>query len=57
MPRPVEYADAVTAADLAEWESEFEALCARFEVQWARPEPREHFRQYLRGLLGQCHLA
>jgi SRSO17 transposase len=52
MPGTVEYADAVTAADLAGWESEFEALCARFEVRWARPEPRLHFRQYLRGLVG-----
>jgi SRSO17 transposase len=41
----------VTAADLAAWESEFDRLCGRFETRYARPEPREHFRQYLRGLL------
>lgn len=51
MLQPVECADAVTVADLDLWASEFERVCARFEVRWTRPEPREHFRQYLRGLL------
>jgi SRSO17 transposase len=51
MPQPQEYADAVTAADLDVWQSEFEQMCARFEGRWFRTESREHFRQYLRGLL------
>lgn len=41
----------MTAADLDAWKSEFEQVCARFEGRWVRPEPREHFRQDLRGLL------
>lgn len=51
MPQPDEPADAVTATDLHAWKSKFEELCARIESRWVRPEPREHFRQYLRGLL------
>ena len=51
MPKPVEYPDAVTASNLKEWSLAFEEVCARFEVRWSRPEPRMHFRQYLRGLL------
>jgi SRSO17 transposase len=42
---------AVTEAGLDEWCSEFERLCARFEPRYYRTESREHFRQYLRGLL------
>lgn len=48
---PAEYPGAVTAADLKEWSLAFEDVCARFEARWSRPEPRLHFRQYLRGLL------
>jgi SRSO17 transposase len=51
MPQPLEYAGAVTVADLDAWKSEFEGLCARFAGRWFRTESREHFRQYLRGLL------
>jgi SRSO17 transposase len=51
MPQPLEYAGAVTVADLDVWKSEFEGVCARFEGRWFRTESREHFRQYLRGLL------
>jgi SRSO17 transposase len=51
MSEPVAYPDAVTAADLKEWLLAFEEVCARFEVHWSRPEPRMHFRQYLRGLM------
>lgn len=51
MPDFCEIVGAVTAADLDEWNSEFEAVCARFEGRWYRTESREHFRQYLRGLL------
>jgi len=51
MPQPLEYAGAVTAADLDVWAFEFDQVCGRFEGRWVRPEPREHFRQYLRGLL------
>ena len=41
----------MTAADLEVWKSEFEQVCAQFEGRWFRTESREHFRQYLRGLL------
>jgi SRSO17 transposase len=51
MPDLCEIVGAVTAADLDEWNSEFEAVCARFEARWYRTESRGHFRQYLRGLL------
>lgn len=51
MPDLCEIVGAVTAADLDEWNSEFESVCARFEGRWYRTESREHFRQYLRGLL------
>jgi len=51
MSAPREFADAVTAADLDNWKSEFEKVCARFEKRWYRTESREHFRQYMRGLL------
>jgi SRSO17 transposase len=51
MPQPLENTGAVTAADLGAWKSEFEQVCARFEGRWFRTESREHFRQYLRGLL------
>jgi SRSO17 transposase len=51
MPQPFDHSDAVTAADLDVWKSQFEQVCARFEGRWFRTESREHFRQYLRGLL------
>ncbi len=51
MPEAREFAGAVTAADLDIWKSEFETVCVRFEGRWYRTESREHFRQYLRGLL------
>ena len=51
MSQPLEHAGEVTAADLDAWESQFKEVCARFEGWWVRAEPREHFRQYLRGLL------
>jgi SRSO17 transposase len=51
MPQPQECAGAVTTADLEVWQSEFEQVCARFEGRWFRTESREHFQQYLRGLL------
>jgi len=51
MPEPCEFDGAVTPADLDEWKTEFETLCTRFEGRWYRTESREHFRQYLRGLL------
>lgn len=41
----------VTRADLAEWQDEFERVCARFETRFFRTESRLHFRQYFRGLL------
>ncbi|WP_396787766.1 transposase [Microbispora sp. H10949] len=51
MPQPHESTGAVTSADLDAWQSEFERVCTRFEGRWFRTESREHFRQYLRGLL------
>lgn len=51
MPRLFEDDGAVTEAGLDEWRSEFERVCARFEPRFYRTESREHFRQYLRGLL------
>ncbi|MFB9840356.1 IS701 family transposase, partial [Actinoallomurus acaciae] len=51
MPQPLKDTGAVTAADLEVWKSEFEQVCTRFEGRWFRTESREHFRQYLRGLL------
>jgi SRSO17 transposase len=52
MPQPLDHgARAVTPADLDVWESQFEAVCARFETRYFRTESRQHFRQYLRGLL------
>jgi SRSO17 transposase len=51
MPQLLENTGAVTVADLDAWKSEFEEVCARFEGRWFRTESREHFRQYLRGLL------
>lgn len=51
MPTPDDFAGVVTAADLDKWKSEFETVCARFEGRWYRTESREHFRQYLQGLL------
>ncbi|GAA2116328.1 hypothetical protein GCM10009780_74870 [Actinomadura alba] len=51
MPDSRELANAVTVAELAKWKLEFETVCGRFEGRWYRTESREHFRQYLRGLL------
>jgi SRSO17 transposase len=41
----------VTRADLAVWKREFEALCARMDPLFYRPESRGHARQYVRGLM------
>src|SRR4051794_22928324 len=51
MPPLFEDDGAVTEAGLDEWRSVFERVCARFESRYYRTESREHFRQYLRGLL------
>lgn len=51
MPGPLKDAGAATAADLEVWKSEFERVVVRFEGRWFRTESREHFRQYLQGLL------
>jgi SRSO17 transposase len=42
---------AVSRADLAEWDEEFERICSRLDPLFYRPESRNHARQYLRGLL------
>ena len=41
----------MTEAGLDEWCAEFERVCVLFESRYYRTESREHFRQYLRGLL------
>jgi len=41
----------VTRADLAAWDAEFAAVCARMDRLFHRPEPRGHARNYLRGLV------
>ena len=41
----------MTPDELAHWASEFEDFHARFAYLFARSEPREEARQYLRGLL------
>jgi len=41
----------MTAEDLAVLDAEFEAVCARIEPLFYRPESRAHARGYLRGLL------
>jgi hypothetical protein len=41
----------VTAADLDAWDLELEAVCARADGLFRRPEPRVHVRQYVGGLL------
>ncbi|WP_460370759.1 IS701 family transposase, partial [Actinocorallia lasiicapitis] len=51
MPPPFEDNGAVTTEALDDWRAEFDLLCARFEARYYRTESREHFRQYLRGLL------
>lgn len=43
--------DEVTAEDLGVLDAEFEAVCARIEPLFHRPESRAHARGYLRGLL------
>jgi SRSO17 transposase len=43
--------DEVTAEDLGVLDAEFEAVCARIEPLFHRPESRAHTRGYLRGLL------
>jgi SRSO17 transposase len=43
--------DEVTAEDLEILDAEFEAVCARIEPLFYRPESRAHARAYLRGLL------
>jgi SRSO17 transposase len=42
---------AVTRADLAAWEKEFNSVCSRIEPMFAHPKSRQHARQYLEGLL------
>jgi SRSO17 transposase len=41
----------VTRADLDAWEAEFEDVCSRVDGLFSRPEPREHARHCLRGLV------
>lgn len=48
----VVYDGRVTAADLAEWNSEFDSLLGRLGTVFYRTESRRHAEQYLRGLLG-----
>ena len=49
--RPVVYDDAVTSADLDEWDHEFDALMARVRPLFYRAESKKHAEQYIRGLL------
>ena len=49
--RPVVYDDAVTSADLDEWDHEFDALMARVRPLFYRTESKKHAEQYIRGLL------
>ena len=49
--RPVVYDDAVTSADLDEWDHEFDALMARLRPLFYRAESKKHAEQYIRGLL------
>jgi hypothetical protein len=42
---------AVTEADLTAWGTELEALLARADGLFARPEPRVRFADFVRGLL------
>ena len=44
-------AGSITRADLAVWDEEFAALCARMDPLFPRPKSRGHARQYLRGLM------
>jgi SRSO17 transposase len=41
----------VTRADLDAWEAEFDRVCWLLSPLFYRPEPREHARHYLRGLV------
>ncbi|HEY3952749.1 MAG TPA: transposase [Streptosporangiaceae bacterium] len=43
--------DAVTAADLATWDAEFNDICKRIEPLFCRTDSRAHVVRYLRGLL------
>ena len=47
----VVYDGAVEAENLAEWQSDLEALFARMGHIFHRPNSRKHAQQYLRGLL------
>jgi SRSO17 transposase len=49
--RTVVYDDAVTSADLDEWDHEFDALMARVRPLFYRTESKKHAEQYIRGLL------
>jgi len=46
----VVYDDAVTPADLEEWESDLQVLFARIRPLFYRTESKQHAEQYLRGL-------
>jgi hypothetical protein len=45
------YDDAVTSADLDDWDHEFDALMARVRPLFYRVESKKHAEQYIRGLL------
>ena len=47
----VVYDDAVTSADLDEWDHEFDTLMARVRPLFYRVESKKHAEQYVRGLL------
>jgi SRSO17 transposase len=47
-------ADAVTAADVATWADELDAVAERLAPLFARSEPRRHAASYLRALLGDA---
>lgn len=48
----VVYDGGVSAEDLADWNSELEALLGRLGTVFYRRESRRHAEQYVRGLLG-----
>jgi SRSO17 transposase len=50
-PPTTGYDDAVTSADLAEWEREFDSVVKRIRPLFYRTESKKHAEQYLRGLL------
>jgi SRSO17 transposase len=50
-PPSTVYPDAVTSADLDEWDREFVGVLERIRPLFFRPESKKHAEQYLRGLL------